>query len=111
MLKILGGMVFAVLSEPLKESLLTAYRERLHYICEVIMNQTNTKRQEFARHLEIDCKPYVSEGELIRDVKGPGEEMEREMERINQRLDRLADQIYQNGVDRSVSSASGLNIS
>lgn len=68
LLKILGGMVFVALSEPLKDSILTANRERLRYICEVVMNQSTARRQEFARHLELECKPYVSEGELMRDV-------------------------------------------
>ena len=110
LLKILGGMVFATLAEPLKESLLTAYRDRLHYICEVVMNQSNSQRQDFARHLEMECKPYVSEGELIRDVKSAEKEMEREMEMINQRLNHLTDQVFQGGVERSVSTSSGMNI-
>lgn len=107
LLKILGGMVFVVLSEPLKESLLTAYRERLHYICEVVMNQSNSARQDFARHLEMECKPYVHQGELVREVRSQEQERERELERINHRLDNLTENLFRN--ERSVSSSSGMN--
>ena len=58
----------------------------------------------------MECKPYVSEGELIRDVKSAEKEMEREMEMINQRLNHLTDQVFQGGVERSVSTSSGMNI-
>ena len=110
LLRILGAMVFSALSQPLNQALLIAYTERLRYISELVMNQNSSSRQDFARFLEMECKPYVIEGELIKDVRSAEREMEKEMERINQRLDHLSDHVFQSAAERSVSSSSGLNI-
>ena len=61
LLRVFGGMVYTVLSEPIEQRQFTALKQRLEFICEVLIAQSEVKQQEFSRHLELECNPFVKE--------------------------------------------------
>ena len=61
LIRIFGGLVFNILSRPIRESSLISMRGRLMYICDIIVCMKRTERQIFMRYLELKCAPYLTD--------------------------------------------------
>ena len=59
LLKVLGAMIFALLTATPDQRQFEALRQRLDFICELLIAQDTSKRRELARHLELNCQPFI----------------------------------------------------
>ena len=82
-------------------------RDRLLRCCREIMGMNPLKRQEFARFLELDCKPWVmASGEV--GGRGVNESCERSARDVEEELERLFNKIDEIALrERTVSTSSG----
>ena len=88
LLNILGGLVFAALTQPLEKSRIIAQKERLWFLCEVVMLQSGKEKAGFARYLDLECNPCVVARSAggVRDVESEVKQLRTELEAIRDKF-------------------------
>eukprot|EP00116_Pleurobrachia_bachei_P002384 sb/3462646/ len=96
LLRIFGAIVFAILSEPVRETQYIAHQVRFRFICQIVMLMSCSKRQSFSRYLELDCKPYITD-KLLTSPSGyhGNEDSTSEIRELRDRVDRLSALVQQ----------------